>query len=125
MCQEVPRFRGLCEAAQQCWDAGASASDFEPSFFRVLAFIEQHPECRVEFESVFIELLRAPSSLAAELICYCMFRLRWPRVRVVAIALRDEALDLRRSGVMADVVDSFEDEWNGKDVYNYQPMRDA
>lgn len=107
----------LFQAAERACDAGASTTDFEPEFVRLLEFIKQHPVCHRKAERRFLEALSTPS-LSWELVTFCMHSLRMQAVRDEACRLIAENKDPRRIW-LTHVIDSFSDDWEDAEMYEY------
>ena len=114
----MSEFERLFANAVAACDSGASTSDFEAEFARVLKFAKQHPELRKQIEAVFVNAL-ADTPTPWELIGFCMHALRWASVRATAESMRTRASDPRSERVYRLVLEAFDDNWDQREMYSY------
>ncbi len=108
----------LFDAANRAVDAGASTSDFEPAFVRLLAFVRENPECQPAAEARFVGGVRS-GALSWELVAFCMNTLRYRAVEDEVRRLLAELPDPRHTAVLLHMLDAFGDAWEDAEMYAY------
>jgi len=106
----------LFASAKSACATGASTTELEPSFARLLDQIQAAPGCRDEVAALMIDDIRT-GPVPWELIAYLMFELRWPEVNRCADERLHSERDPRTKAVMAHILDAFDDRWEDADMY--------
>ena len=114
----VGKIEGLFESPDY-----ADSRMIEPTLVEVLSLIRAHPDRRDSFEDAFIEVVRALPKGSDEAVCFCMHELRWSAVMRAAEEERAKARspvpDHRREPMLRHIIESFSDDWDGRDCYPY------
>ena len=108
----------LFSEAEAACNQGKSTADFEAPFVRLLQYIKEHPESRNAAEGRFLAGLHARTT-PWELISFCMHELRWEPVRQAIEQLMRHATDPRNQRVLRLIVESFDDQWDERQLYSY------
>ncbi len=109
-----------------CDPKGPSTSDFEPQLLKVLEFVKASPEARRELGQAFAEMVSDPDRGAWEIIQFCMRELQWPEVHEALQREFDGARaknDWRSIPVLRHILDVYEPDWQGADLYAYYSKR--
>jgi hypothetical protein len=110
------RLTELFDAAETGCRTGDSVSDFEPPFHSLLTFIREHPSCRDEASARIVASIRT-GAFEWELLAYLMHALRWPEVKQAALERIVASDDWRIKTPLSHVVEAFEDDWEGAEVF--------
>lgn len=114
----MKELRRLFEYAIEQCEQGISTLDFEDSFVEMLDYVKHHSELREQAEKLFMEAL-SMSPTPWELMSFCMHELRWQAVRDRAEALRAEASDPRVERIFSLILEAFQSDWDGREMYSY------
>lgn len=120
------RLREMCESVERLDLQGCP---IEPALVEVLEFVKSHPSCKQELVSVFAAMVvRGGGALAVpwELLPFCMHELRWAEVREVVRTALDDAIreqDWRAIPIYSHYMDSFDDDWDDADLFQYYSNR--
>ena len=116
--QELQTLFGRAKSA--CDDDGV---DMEQRFIALLEYLKQHPELRQAAEARFIAGL--DGDLCWELISFCMHSLRYDAVREACNQQLHAADDPRDWSFLNSIIDSFGDDWEDRDLYDYYDKEGA
>lgn len=120
----IAAFRAMCE--------GIGAQELEPDFVgslepllgQLLAYVLSHPEQREVFVDGFCDLARSQLErqvrTSVEVLPYCMHTLRYPEVRAFVERRLRETISTdqwREVHVLSAYLESFDDDWSGRDLY--------
>ena len=106
----------LANATHRCRD-GSSVEDYEPSFVRVLKYMQAKPEKLPFFAARFRAYLEG-EGFCHELVAFCMHTVQLTAVRDHARALLEEASP-RAWSPLSTIVESFEEDWADADLYEF------
>ena len=113
MCREhADRVVALARQAEQ----HESCTTIEPLCEEMVSIANAHPECRSALAGAFV----AASCIAHETVEFCMHVLRWDDVRATFEEQLDAskgADDWRAIPVLLGLLESFRDDWRGRDLW--------
>jgi len=104
------------------------ARDLVPTLNDIVSLVQANPEHAEPAVSVFLDLLEEhPGELVLgvpgtiEILEFSMHHLRWPAVRMALSQLVQSASDLRVRRAAERVLEAFESDWPGGEIYNESP----
>ena len=114
----LARFDGLIKKIQETLDADYDVALIEEDCIGLMNLISENPSNRMLFERHIVALIGS-TKIPFEPIEFCMHVLRWDNVRHRVSELKEEANDLRTKRVLEIILESFDDDWYGRQMYNY------
>lgn len=108
--------------------ASPDARELAPTLNDIVALVQANPDHAEPAASVFLGLLEEqPGELilgvpgAIEILEFSMQRLRWTGVQSALSQLAQSARDARVSRAAERVLEAFDDDWSGGEIYDGQP----
>jgi hypothetical protein len=119
MSQQNSSLDELFQKAIAKWHMVDTVEEFEPEFTELLDYIIAHPELRPAAEERFLVGLRFEDTVEwpSDLVCFCMFELRWPRIKQ-AVEDMFRSGDARYRELYRIVLDAFTDAWPDRHLYS-------
>jgi hypothetical protein len=128
----LEQFWSLCQQAEMAMRSPNSRGtpDLERFGLEILNLIEGHSDIRTDFEAAFCELWQRTPDTPWEIVMFCMHTLRWLNVRRFYEQQLQSAVarqDWRAEPVARRILDSFNDEWEDRDLFPYydKPAKSA
>ena len=122
----LDEFMNLCDHASHHCRIQPGTKEFEPSFVKVLQFINAHPEHDADFKKRFAaSLTEKEGPIDWELVQFCMREKKWPEIKTAANEAIVHADSSRNIAEMEAIIDVYEDEWADEELYEYYKNKNA
>ena len=116
----LDQFMTLCDTASHHCRIQPGTKDFEPSFLKVLQFINQHPDHDADFKKRFAASLgEVDGPIDWELVQFCMREKQWLEIKAAASEAILHAESSRTISEMEAIIDVYEEEWPDEELYEY------
>jgi hypothetical protein len=114
----LKQFWSLYNEAKVTLETVLDTKKHEPFLLRILSYVKANEEFKNEFIDSFIHIIQDPEG-TLEVVMYSMRELKWKEVYDATLKEYTDSNDIRTKAVLEDVLDVFEDEWDGSDLYDY------
>jgi|GEM_PF-2346789 len=112
-------FWVLCQDFTQSWAADTDTRDWEPFLLAILRFCQQNEASHTVLVACFEQILTGDKRVPLEAVEFCMHTLRWNEIYSLTARLIREATNPRVQSSLSHVLNSFDPEWEDRDLYPY------
>jgi hypothetical protein len=121
----ISQFEKLCSDIAGSYDPMNEASSMEVYYEKFLLFLKGNTENRENLVQALMRVMlkyrdarnSKEKLLPITAIAYSMHELRWPEILEFALRENKEFYSIKRSTLMSDVIDAYQDNWDDREFF--------